>query len=100
MALAGIGTFSVQPGQLESLGAEIGSGAKNIATELNTLDSKVKTLEGAWDGAAKEAYAQTQAECQKRLDTIQQILAQIAQMTQTISQQYSQTDTHAAGYFG
>ena len=95
-----IGSFSVNPAQVQTLAECIRHGADGIRQQLEDLDNKVSRLKQQWDGSAKEAYAQAQQNWNRNLAEVEQILGNIATATSEISNGYSTSDQHAAGFFG
>ena len=69
------------------------------SSELDTLDTQVKSLIEQWDGAAREAYHQAQRDWNGKLQEMNQILGQISQATSQIAQQYVESDARSAGRF-
>jgi WXG100 family type VII secretion target len=76
------------------------SRAAAILGILENLESQVNVLQGSWDGQAKEAYRQAQAQWSKEANRLQQLANQIASMTGQISQTYTSFDSKAASQFG
>ncbi|GHT81577.1 hypothetical protein FACS1894125_2580 [Actinomycetota bacterium] len=97
--MSDIGSFSVQPGQVDSLASEIANGANNIQSELDQLDSKVKSLIEQWDGEAKENYHVAQTQWQKTVTELRELLTKISSTTREIGQAYTSTDKQTAALF-
>lgn len=95
-----IGSFSVNPAQVEALANNIRHGADGIQAQLDELDAKVNQLRQSWDGAAQQAYTQAQAKWTADLNDVRNILNQIASATSQISSSYTASDHKAAGFFG
>lgn len=95
-----IGSFSVNPAQVQTLAESIRHGADGIQQQLNELDSKVNRLKQQWDGSAQQAYAQAQQNWNRNLAEVKQILNNIATATSEISNGYTASDHRAAGFFG
>lgn len=53
-----IGSFAVNPAQVQALSESIRNGANGIQQKLDDLDAKVSQLKQNWDGSAQQAYAQ------------------------------------------
>ena len=92
-------SMSVNPAQVSALAGQSRSGSQNIKSTLDNLESEVNKLKGAWSGEALEAYNQAQRNWTASVNEMQQLLTQIAGKTEEISQQYTQTDSSAAGRF-
>lgn len=95
-----IGSFSVNPAQVQMLADNIRHGADGIQQQLDELDGKVSHLKQQWDGSAQQAYAQAQQNWNRNLAEVKQILGNIATATSEISNGYSTSDQRAAGFFG
>lgn len=95
-----IGSFSVNPAQVQMLAESIRHGADGIRQQLEDLDNKVSHLKQQWDGSAQQAYAQAQQNWNRNLAEVKQILGNIATATSEISNGYSTSDQRAAGFFG
>lgn len=92
-------SMSVNPAQVTALAGQIRSGSNNIKSTLENLESEVNKLKGAWSGEALEAYNQAQQKWTASVSEMQQLLTQIAGKTEEIAQQYTKTDSSAAGRF-
>ena len=92
-------SMSVNPAQVSALAAQIRTGSQNIRSTLDSLESEVGKLKGAWSGEALAAYDDAQRKWTSSVTEMQELLTQIASKTETISQQYTQTDNSAAGRF-
>jgi WXG100 family type VII secretion target len=98
--MAGIGSFSVQTGQVSQYGGELQSESQAIRATLDDLEAQIRTLLGEWSGEAQGAYNTAQTKWDQQFAEMQGILTKIAAATQEIAQGYSTTDSKAAGYFG
>ena len=92
-------SMSVNPAQVTALAGQIRTGSQNIRSTLDTLEREVNALKGAWSGEALEAYNQAQRSWSTSVTQMQELLTQIAGKTEEIAQQYTQTDSSAAGRF-
>ena len=92
-------SMSVNPAQVTALAGQIRTGSQNIRSTLDNLESEVNKLKGAWSGEALEAYNQAQRTWSTSVSEMQQLLTQIAGKTEEIAQQYTHTDSSAAGRF-
>ena len=92
-------SMSVNPAQVTALAGQIRTGSQNIKSTLENLESEVNKLKGAWSGEALEAYNDAPRKWTTSVTEMQQLLSQIAGKTEEISQQYTQTDSSAAGRF-
>ncbi len=95
-----IGSFAVNPAQVQALSESIRNGANGIQQKLDDLDAKVSQLKQNWDGSAQQAYAQAQSKWNADLNDVRNILVQIASATAEISSGYTASDHKAAGFFG
>ena len=93
-------SFSVNPAALEALATEIRNNDRRIDAALAELQSKVNRLSAAWDGDAKAAYANAQAQWTKSITAMNLLLARISTETTNIQQGYLQQDRASAGRFG
>ncbi|PLS27372.1 protein-PII uridylyltransferase [Bifidobacterium anseris] len=94
-----VGSISVRPQMVGQLSNDIANDSKGISQELDTLDSQVRSLIDQWDGAAQEAYYRAQIEWNKKIQEMNQILAQISTTTQQIADQYVESDNRSAARF-
>ncbi|PAU68915.1 WXG100 family type VII secretion target [Bifidobacterium criceti] len=94
-----VGSISVRPEMVGQLSNEIANDSKGISQELDTLDSQVRSLIDQWDGAAREAYYRAQTDWNKKIQEMNQILAQISSTTQQIADQYVESDNRSAARF-
>jgi 6 kDa early secretory antigenic target len=92
-------SMSVNPAQVSALAGQIRTGSQGIRQQLDTLESAVGKLRGQWGGEAQASYDQAQKAWNESVSEMQELLSQIAGKTETISQQYTQTDQSAAGRF-
>lgn len=95
-----IGSFSVNPAQVQALAEDIRHGADGIQSRLDELDAKVSQLRQNWDGSAQQAYTVAQSKWNADLNDVRNILNQIAAATAEISSSYTASDHKAAGFFG
>ncbi|MFV0287019.1 MAG: WXG100 family type VII secretion target [Demequina sp.] len=91
--------MSVRPEQVTELAGSIRTGATGIRTELDELDKKVATLKASWNGQAQASYDEAERQWNKSISDLQQLLAQIANKTDEISNSYVSTDNQAAKRF-
>ncbi|GMA36207.1 WXG100 family type VII secretion target [Demequina litorisediminis] len=63
------------------------------------LDKKVATLKASWNGQAQASYDEAERQWNKSISDLQQLLAQIANKTDEISNSYVSTDNQAAKRF-
>ena len=92
-------SMSVRPEQVTALSASIRQGANGIQNELDELESKIATLRARWSGEAQGSYDEAQRRWNKSLAELQQLLAQISNKTEEISNSYVNTDGQAAKRF-
>lgn len=92
-------SMSVRPEQVMALSSNIRTGATQIRTELEELESKIGTLRSRWSGEAQASYDESQRRWNKSLAELQQLLDQIATKTEDISNSYVNTDGQAAKRF-
>lgn len=92
-------SMSVRPEQVIQLATQIGQGAKGIHAVLEDLESAVSKLRGSWDGGAQVAYDEAQAKWNKSLQSMNQLLGQVAVKTAELSQGYVSQDKSSAGRF-
>ena len=92
-------SFSVNPAALEHLSNEIRTQDRRIDSALDQLKGKVDKLAAAWDGDAKAAYAQAQAEWTKSITAMNVLLARISTETMNIKGEYLRQDKSSASRF-
>ncbi|MDR2453054.1 MAG: WXG100 family type VII secretion target [Bifidobacteriaceae bacterium] len=91
--------MSVRTGQVTALSESLRSRASRILTILENLETQINTLQGSWDGQAREAYQRAQAQWTQEAHRLQQLADQIASTTASISSGYSTFDARAASQF-
>ena len=75
--------YKMQFGAVETAGSDLGTGATNIETKLNDMETALKPLQADWTGSASEAYVQAKAQWNAALSEMKQLLTEIArQVTQ------------------
>jgi 6 kDa early secretory antigenic target len=92
-------SMSVTPAQVHALAGQIRNGASGIKSQLDTLESEVNKLRGAWDGGAQAAYDEAQRKWTQSLTALQTLLEQIAGKTDEIADTYVSSDKSSAGRF-
>jgi WXG100 family type VII secretion target len=70
--------YKMQFGAVETAGSDLGTGATNIETKLNDMDTALKPLQADWTGEASEAYVQAKAKWNAALSEMKQILTEIS----------------------
>jgi 6 kDa early secretory antigenic target len=73
--------------------------SRHLAAALAQLESRVRSLEANWDGAAKEAYAEAQRAWSTALADMTTILARIARETEQTAEGFVTVDEGAARRF-
>lgn len=84
--------FKVTPAHMYSLADTLQGESRTIGTTLDTLESKVNTLRGQWDGDAQAAYDQAQRAWDQSAAHINAILLEMSKTTRAFGEQYEATD--------
>lgn len=92
-------SMSVQTAQVMALSSEIRNGSARIREEIDRLESEVSSLRAAWSGESQQAYDIAQAQWNKSLVSMQELLTRIATGTEQIAQQYDASDRRNANRF-
>jgi early secretory antigenic target protein ESAT-6 len=92
-------SMSVSPAQVSSLAGQIRNGSQGIRTQLSSLESEVSKLRSSWGGDAQQSYDAAQKSWSQSVTQMQELLSQIASKTESMSQQYVQSDKSSAGRF-
>jgi WXG100 family type VII secretion target len=94
------GQLLVQFGALEAASQHISKAVSTLHSKLADLESAAGPLVQAWDGAAKNAYAQRQAQWRSAADDITSILGRINSALDESKAQYASTERSNANLFG
>ena len=92
-------SMSVRPEQVTALAAQIRTGSNAIRGELDQLEQKIAKLRASWSGESQASYDEAQRRWNQSLSEMQQLLTQIANKTDEISQGYVNTDAQSAKRF-
>jgi early secretory antigenic target protein ESAT-6 len=90
----------VTPEQLQSVSAQLNSGAANIESTLSQLASQVAPLGSDWAGVAQARFHELWAEWQRSAQGIQEALTGISQLMAQASANYQDTEQAIASSFG
>lgn len=71
-----------------------------IESELERLDARVRSLEDAWSGEAREAYSRAQAQWRGELAAMNRVLADAARRSANASARYTATRQAVAARWG
>ena len=91
--------FDVTPDALRASAAALTDESGRLEDILAALAQRVQTLEGDWNGAARDAYAQAQSDWTEALDDLRTLLASIAERTVEIADGYDADDKASAARF-
>lgn len=80
--------------------SDVRATAGNIKSQLDELESGVKKIAQAWEGAAQEGYRAKQAEWDKRAASLHATLEAIAKALDTAAQNYQSTESQNANIWG
>jgi WXG100 family type VII secretion target len=90
----------VTPEQLQSVSAQLNSGASNIESTLSQLSSQVAPLGSDWAGVAQARFHELWAEWQRSAQGIHEALTGISQLMAQASANYEDTEQAVASSFG
>jgi 6 kDa early secretory antigenic target len=91
--------LSLTPENLHHAATALDAESRHLAEALAQLESRVRSLEANWDGAAKEAYAEAQRAWSAALADMTTILGRIARETQQTAEGFVADDERAADRF-
>lgn len=97
--MTGFDGINVQHGALDQGSADVMAAAKDIQNRLDMLEGDLKPLAGAWDGAAREAYAQAKAKWDQAIGDMIVLLGQASQNVSTSNEEYKAADIRGANRF-
>lgn len=80
--------------------AAIGQAANRLEAVLGELDGYVGTVSGLWEGEAQGAYLDIQNQWDQGAEQIREIMQQIMQALQEITESAEQVETRNRGLFG
>jgi early secretory antigenic target protein ESAT-6 len=89
----------VQFGALQNASQNISKAVNTLHSKLSDLESAAGPLVQAWEGDAKEAYAQRQAQWRNAAQDITNILAQIKSALDESAEQYAATERSNTNLF-
>lgn len=93
--------IQVQYSQLEAVEQALRAANQKIQTNLDDLESQLKTDLGEnWTGAAQAAYAQSKAKWDAAIAAMNAVLPRIQATVNAAQAAYQQTDTTNAHLFG
>ena len=90
----------VTPEQLQSVSAQLNSGASNIDSTLSQLMSQVAPLGSDWAGVAQARFHELWAEWQRSAEGLNQALNGIADLLQGAGTAYASAEDQVARSFG
>lgn len=90
----------VTPAALHAASDRLRSESARIEAALRGLEQEANRLRGNWDGAARVAYDNAQAQWSATFEQMQGALASIAAATSQIADDYIATDRRSARLFG
>lgn len=83
--------------QLQSTSSELKSGSEEVAQQLNTMESKVKSVVDAdWKGAASDSFREMWDQWQQGAAQVKEALDGISDMMAKAAQTYEETETQLA----
>lgn len=91
--------LKVTPAALSAAAASLKQESQHIEAVLAGLEQEVNRLRGNWDGAAQAAYDVAQREWSLTFAHMKTVLANIAQATERIGENYVETDKRSAKLF-
>jgi 6 kDa early secretory antigenic target len=91
--------IAVTPEQLQSVGAQLNSGAASIESTLSQLASQVAPLQSEWQGVAQARFQELWAEWHRSSQGIKEALTGISQLTQQAGAKYEGSEQEIASSF-
>jgi WXG100 family type VII secretion target len=80
--------LKVDFGALSAASADINSGANQIQSQLDQMDSALQPLRADWTGSASEAYQSAKAQWTQAITDMKQLLADIGSAVSTSHDEY------------
>ena len=93
------GHLLVQFGALQAASGNISKAVSTLNSTLSDLESAAGPLVNTWDGEAKEAYAQRQAQWRSAAQDINEILARIKSALDQSAEEYAATERSNTSLF-
>ncbi len=94
------GMIRVTPEQLVQVSAQLSSGASNIQSMLQQLQSMVQPLGADWAGVGQARFESLWAQWQRDAAGLNQALMSISRLMSQAGQQYQSTDAQIGNQFG
>lgn len=94
------GQIRISPEQMRSRAGEYRTEAATVAQVISKMDSLLASLQGEWEGASSESYAQRYAELKPGFQKAQQLIEEIAAALDKTAAQLEETDRTIAQGFG
>lgn len=94
-----MGDLRVTPEALHSASERLRTESARIEGALRGLEQEANRLRGNWDGAARVAYDNAQAQWSVTFEQMRAALASIASATSQIADDYVETDRRSARLF-
>ncbi|MFG6402281.1 MULTISPECIES: WXG100 family type VII secretion target [unclassified Microbacterium] len=95
-----MGDLRVRPEALHSAAARLRDESARIESALRALEQEAGRLRANWDGTARVAYDNAQAQWSATQEQMKDVLARIATATSQIAVDYVETDRRSAKNFG
>ncbi|MCR2794347.1 WXG100 family type VII secretion target [Microbacterium sp. zg.Y625] len=89
----------VTPAALHAAAARLRNESAHIDAALRGIESEAGALRANWDGAAQAAYDAAQLQWNATFEAMKQTLANIANATEGIADDYVETDRRSAKRF-
>jgi WXG100 family type VII secretion target len=89
----------VQFGALQNASQNIAKAVSTLHSKLSDLESAAGPLVAAWDGTAKEAYAQRQAQWRNAAQDITELLGRIKSALDESTEHYAATERSNTNLF-
>jgi|GEM_PF-962858 len=92
--------FKVDPDSVLDMVEAMRQANAGIEADLDQLDAEVRRLEGAWSGAARDAYARAQESWRRELADMNRVLADAARRSEKVSARYTAARQAVAARWG
>jgi WXG100 family type VII secretion target len=85
--------YKVNFGAVDTAGSDLVTGANNIATKLDTMETNLRPLQADWTGSASEAYVQAKIQWNAALTEMKVLLNDIGRQVSQDSAEAQSNET-------
>ncbi len=90
----------ITPDQMRSRAAQYRNEAENVNGVINSMDNLLQALQGEWEGASSESYANRYLELKPGFIKAEELIREIATALDATARTLEETDASIAASFG